>query len=201
MCNLHNNYHVIKYYFFVSKKNINTERFGAALFNSYKNIFSMSFFDAKSGVLTSDEYLYDYLESLIPVIMSDTDNSYSFLMSHDDSILSREALKKMASGRGIHLINLADLLLNLAIEGDYDLVRMAKKQFAMVPRQLMVTAESFLSCGLNASLAAKKLYVHRNTFSYRLNQFIEATNLDIRDFHNALFFNILTKLSGNIRIN
>lgn len=191
---------MIKYYFFISQKDINVERFQTALYNSYKNIFAINFFNARSGFLSSDEYLYDCLESLIPVIMSDTDNSYSFLMTHDDNCLSREAIKKLARSHGINLSNLADLLLNLAIEGDYELVHIAKKQFATVPRQLMVTAESFISCGLNASLAAKKLYVHRNTFSYRLNQFIEATNLDIRDFHNALFFNIFTKLSSNIRV-
>ncbi|MDY0345994.1 MAG: helix-turn-helix domain-containing protein [Bacilli bacterium] len=192
---------MVKYYFFNSQKDINVDRFQVALNSAYKNIFSINFLDSKNGFVISDEYFYDYLESLIPVIMSDTDNSYSFLMSHNNDTLSRLALKKISQGRGVHLSNLADTFLNLAIEGDFDLVRLVKKQFSLIPRQLMVTAETFISCGLNASLAAKKLYVHRNTFSYRLNQFIEATNLDIRDFHNAQFFNIASKLLSNTRIN
>ncbi|HNY74043.1 MAG: helix-turn-helix domain-containing protein [Bacilli bacterium] len=191
---------MVKYYFFISQKDINAERFNAALVSSYKNIFSITFFDGRSGYVLSDEHLYDYLESLIPVIMSDTDNSYQFLMSHDDSQVSRTAMKKMTKSRGVHLSTMADILLNLALENDFELISLAKRQYAAISRPLMVTAEMFISCGLNASLAAKKLYVHRNTFAYRLNQFIEATNLDIRDFHNALFFNIFTKLISNSRI-
>jgi hypothetical protein len=34
-----------------------------------------------------------------------------------------------------------------------------------------------LRCGLNASLAAETLIIHRNTFNYRLAQFIDKTGL------------------------
>jgi len=197
---MHNNIFVVKYYFFASQKDISIERFNDALHSAYKNIFAINFFDAKSGYMLSDEYFYDSLETLIPVIMSDTDNTYTIVMCNDDNQIGRLALKKASHGRSLYLTDLADLILDLALEGDYELVHLAKKQYATVPRQLMVTAETFVSCGLNASLAAKKLYVHRNTFSYRLNQFIEATNLDIRDYHNAQFFNIINKLIGKIQV-
>jgi sugar diacid utilization regulator len=185
---------MIKYYFFASLKDIQSERFSDALHNAYKNIFAIKFTDSKSGYVMSDEYLYDYLESLLSVISSDTDNSYTVVSSHEESELSRAAIRKAVQGRRVYLTNMADLILNLALDGDYELLRLAKKRFALVSRELMMTAETFISCGLNASLAAKKLYIHRNTFSYRLNQFIEATDLDIRDYHNAQFFSIVIKL-------
>jgi DNA-binding PucR family transcriptional regulator len=49
---------------------------------------------------------------------------------------------------------------------------------------------------LDATLSAKRLFVHRNTFLYRLNRFIELTNLDIRDYHNALFLELYFQLSA-----
>ncbi len=192
---------MIKYYFFASLNDIQNERFLDALNNAYKNIYSVNFIDKRSGYVLSDEYLYDYLETLLSVISSDTDNSYTVVMSHDDSQLSRLAIKKATQGRGVYLTNMADLILNLALNGDYDLVSLAKKRFNDIPRELMITAETFLSCGLNASLAAKKLYIHRNTFAYRLNQFIAVTELDIRDYHNAQFFSMVIRLlaSGHVK--
>ncbi|MFA7378089.1 MAG: helix-turn-helix domain-containing protein [Bacilli bacterium] len=185
---------MIKYYFFASKKDINVERFNDALYSAYSKIYEIHFFDEQNGYIVSDEYFYDSLESLIPVIMSDTDNSYTILMCHDKSELSRLAIKKAKKGPNIYLTNMADLLFNLVIDGDFDLFYVIKKKIDTIPRQLMLTAETFVSTGLNASLAAKKLYIHRNTFSYRLNQFIEATNLDIRDYHNAQFFSLVLRL-------
>lgn len=185
---------MIKYYFFASKKDINVERFNDALYSAYPKIYEIHFLDEQNGYIVSDEYFYDSLESLIPVIMSDTDNSYTVLMCHDNSDLSRLALNKAKKGPNIYLTNMADLLFNLVIDGDYDLFFAVKKKFDTISRQLMLTAETFVSTGLNASLAAKKLYIHRNTFAYRLNQFIEAINLDIRDYHNAQFFSIVLRL-------
>lgn len=46
--------------------------------------------------------------------------------------------------------------------------------------------EVFLKSNLNVSVAAKKLYMHRNSFQYRIEKFKEKTGLDIRNFHHAL---------------
>jgi DNA-binding PucR family transcriptional regulator len=38
-----------------------------------------------------------------------------------------------------------------------------------------------LLTGGNGVLAAQLLYIHRNTFRYRLNKFIEQTGIDLRE--------------------
>ncbi|MFC0272114.1 PucR family transcriptional regulator [Metabacillus herbersteinensis] len=53
--------------------------------------------------------------------------------------------------------------------------------------ELVHTINVFLQCNLNASLAAKRLYIHRNSLQYRIDKFIEKTGLDIRIFSNATF--------------
>lgn len=46
--------------------------------------------------------------------------------------------------------------------------------------------ETFINCNLNISETAKQLYMHRNSLQYRLDKLIEITNIDIRQFHDAM---------------
>lgn len=46
--------------------------------------------------------------------------------------------------------------------------------------------QTFLQCNLNVSLAAKKLYMHRNSLQYRIDKFIEKTGIDIKHFKGAV---------------
>jgi DNA-binding PucR family transcriptional regulator len=53
-------------------------------------------------------------------------------------------------------------------------------------RELMATIKVFLESNSNASLSAKKLYVHRNTLQYRLDKFMEKTGVTLKDFDSAV---------------
>jgi sugar diacid utilization regulator len=46
--------------------------------------------------------------------------------------------------------------------------------------------QTFLQCNLNVSMAAKKLYMHRNSLQYRIDKFIEKTGIDIKHFKGAV---------------
>ena len=52
--------------------------------------------------------------------------------------------------------------------------------------EMMKTVKTYILCGQNATLAAKELYVHRNSLQYRIDKFIERTGLDVRTFHDAM---------------
>lgn len=45
--------------------------------------------------------------------------------------------------------------------------------------------ETFLQCNLNVSMAAKKLYMHRNSLQYRIDKWTEQTGVDIKRFKGA----------------
>ncbi|AKU27232.1 helix-turn-helix domain-containing protein [Geobacillus sp. FSL K6-0789] len=45
--------------------------------------------------------------------------------------------------------------------------------------------ETFLECNLNVSMAAKKLYMHRNSLQYRIDKWAEQTGIDIKRFKGA----------------
>ncbi|PCK22322.1 transcriptional regulator [Bacillus pumilus] len=56
---------------------------------------------------------------------------------------------------------------------------------AVFDRDVFRTLLTYMQCNLNASQAAKALYVHRNSLQYRIDKFIERTGLDIRHFQEA----------------
>ncbi|MBM7702706.1 PucR family transcriptional regulator [Metabacillus iocasae] len=59
-------------------------------------------------------------------------------------------------------------------------------KFVEQDKELIQTVKVYLECNLNVSLASKKLYMHRNSLQYRIDKFIDRTNLDIKDFQGAL---------------
>lgn len=70
------------------------------------------------------------------------------------------------------------------------------KNFARIfeDADTMATVDSFLENGMNISLTARILYMHRNTLIYRLNKIQTVTGLDIRVFDMAVTFCILRSL-------
>lgn len=62
-------------------------------------------------------------------------------------------------------------------------------------KEFIQMVEVLLRSDLNISVAAKKLYMHRNSLQYRIEKFNKETGLDIRKFHHALtvYLALLTK--------
>ena len=73
----------------------------------------------------------------------------------------------------------------------------AKEIFA--DEEMTNTAEEFLENSLNVSETSRKLYLHRNTLSYRLDKIEKATGLNIRKFSDAVTFRLITILSKLVR--
>ncbi|SDJ89230.1 PucR family transcriptional regulator [Sediminibacillus albus] len=53
-------------------------------------------------------------------------------------------------------------------------------------KELLTTIQTFLECNSNATLAAKELYMHRNSLQYRVDKFIEKTGIDVKQFKGAI---------------
>lgn len=51
--------------------------------------------------------------------------------------------------------------------------------------EMFSTIKVYLENNSNASLTAKKLYIHRNTLQYRIDKFAEKTEINLKDFHGA----------------
>ena len=67
------------------------------------------------------------------------------------------------------------------------------KNFAKIfeDQSMMQTVEVYLDSGMNISETARRLYMHRNTLMYRLNNIRKNTGLDLSNFSDAVTFELL----------
>lgn len=55
----------------------------------------------------------------------------------------------------------------------------------------LLTVKSYIEAGNSPSLASNRLYVHRNTVTYRIDRFISMTGVEIKSFPNAVYIYFL----------
>lgn len=64
-----------------------------------------------------------------------------------------------------------------------------------LPDEIRETVSVFFQNDLNLTAASKQLFIHRNTLNYRLDKIRRETGLDLRSFHDAVIFRILSGLT------
>lgn len=72
------------------------------------------------------------------------------------------------------------------LDEDYAIMIEAILQETNQDEELLKTIQIFLECNSNTTLAAKKMYMHRNSLQYRIDKFIEKTSIDVKQFDGAL---------------
>lgn len=87
---------------------------------------------------------------------------------------------------GIH--DLGRLIMMAVQQGQLTIMQV-KNAFSPLTKEQRDTIIAYLWSGFNASLAARQLYLHRNSYTYRLNQLIDSTGWEIRYAHVILFLN------------
>ncbi|WP_274648524.1 PucR family transcriptional regulator [Paenibacillus humicola] len=69
-----------------------------------------------------------------------------------------------------------------------------KRTDVFLEPEILTTLETFFSLDCNVSETAKKLYIHRNTLLYRLDKLKQETELDVRQFRDAVLVKIILLL-------
>lgn len=64
----------------------------------------------------------------------------------------------------------------------------------ILTEETLETAERFFEADLNLSVAARQMFIHRNTLIYRLDRIQRETGLDLRSFRDAMIFRLLMML-------
>ncbi len=80
-------------------------------------------------------------------------------------------------------------LIMMAVQQGHLAISEVRQAFTPLTKEQRDTVIAYLWSGFNASLAARQLYLHRNSYTYRLNQLIESTGWEIRYAHVILFLN------------
>jgi hypothetical protein len=182
------------YFLFHTKIKVHPNQLKEIIQENYRFPFSLDMVSAQEGVIIANDTLYDVMETLLPLINQDFEIGLTILVSHQDHRLAKFVLRYLVQ-KGIMTCRfLADVLMERIIDSDTQFNSLMMDEFKSLPRELILTASMFIHCGLNAIKTANKLYVHRNTFNYRLQKFIALTGLDIRDYRHALYFELASRL-------
>ncbi|AZN39124.1 PucR family transcriptional regulator [Paenibacillus albus] len=117
------------------------------------------------------------------------------------SALLRETIhlgKAFHVGTNIHLpwlLHLERLLDTIPETQRVKFVEQAlKRKDAFLEPEILTTLETFFALDCNVSETAKKLYIHRNTLLYRLDKLKQETELDVRQFRDAVLVKIILLL-------
>ncbi|WP_017470697.1 PucR family transcriptional regulator [Amphibacillus jilinensis] len=78
------------------------------------------------------------------------------------------------------------LLPTLSTDHDYHFLVKAILKETATDEELLRSIQTFLECNSNTSLAAKEMYMHRNSLQYRIDKFIEKTEIDVKQFEGAI---------------
>lgn len=182
-----------KFYLFLANGAIDRYSLKNAL-DGLGETYDINYLSGESGYLLANEKFAVRLQGILLPLHDDLGLTITFLAVHRISPLEEKAVKEALAYFPNQCLFLSDVLMKEFSFGDYSSLPLLSAEFKDVPHELLLTAGAFLRCGLNASLAAETLIIHRNTFSYRLAQFIDITSLDIRDYHNALLLEIYFQL-------
>ena len=143
------------------------------------------------------QYIYEKLKQDVVIGLGNYyEGSFSAKKSFREATLALELGKNLEREKRIfHITNYSLINLFSAIQ------RPQRKDFlwsTLKPLQkeagLIKTLEVFFEANMNMSLAAEKLFAHRNTLIYRLNKIKNLTGLDPKNFHDATRLYVALKL-------
>lgn len=161
---------------------------GYQSFTEYAEYLSRSIYD-EAGVVT-DVFVGGTISKIAAV-------SVSYMQA-----LTAQNIEKNVNGKGgvhsykeyVFIKMLEDLPKHKLVEYLELLSEENAKEIFEDP-EMVETAEEFLNNSLNTSETSRKLFLHRNTLTYRLDKIERATGLNIRKFSDAITFRLITLLS------
>ena len=76
----------------------------------------------------------------------------------------------------------------------YYLQEISSKLFEKVPDNILETIKNYILMNHSVLRVSKKMFTHRNTINYRVNKFINMTNIDIRELNNSILVYFMIEL-------
>lgn len=187
---------VEKYYFVRANHPLNFQTFAELISAQMNQTILITTLSPSEGMFSAPADLAADFYSFLPLISNDLNNSFFILVSpKNDHLTSLMFAHPPIKSPGVY--HLMEALMAAVIDKNTQLIEAAIADFINLPHALIQTADMYIQCGLNGLLASEKLYLHRNTFIYRLNQFIKLTGLDIRDYWNAQYYALARQIISN----
>jgi len=163
----------------------------ATVFSAMSDAFHIERIDEDVLTINDTDYYNEEpldIEELYFLLVSDFDAPFTMIVepySNQDFPLTKD-LKAFIKHLPKKIHYLDDVIVHAVLEKDAQL----KKAFidyiaSCVNAEVIHTVREFIQNNMNSSVSAKKLYMHRNTLNYRIENFIEATHINVKTFKGA----------------
>lgn len=148
----------------------------------FLNLFEIDVFEDENGI-----YLIVEDEQLSSIQLLALEENLKIVISHNRDELFYLLLQSNFQSKKA-MFHISEFVFYEIMQQNQTVIQALKKIFNRVEQHLIFSAKAYLFNNLNSIQSAKEIYVHRNTFNYRLQQFIEQSGVDIRDYQNSLLF-------------
>ena len=82
--------------------------------------------------------------------------------------------------------NLYDIILEKFYNQSLN-IRLLTSIFDKIPDELLQTVYNYIKCNQSIVKTSDLMFTHRNTINYRINKFINMTNINVRELNNSMF--------------
>jgi hypothetical protein len=130
------------------------------------------------------------LAILYDAFQNDIACTITTVIGFEHEAIMKEALDNAVNLRAGRMIDIGDVLLLSTINKNDQLLKVCRELIKQIHNDILKTAQMYLLTQGNAQEAAKLLYLHRNSFTYRLNKFIQLSRIDIKESALMYFLHI-----------
>ncbi|MGI6392725.1 MAG: helix-turn-helix domain-containing protein [Candidatus Izemoplasmatales bacterium] len=103
-----------------------------------------------------------------------------------------EPILKVMPMIGFGVYTIESIIPKIVLEGIHDVRNgLRNYYYNTFGAEIIQTVQGFIKANLNQSVAAKQLYLHRNTLNYRIDHFIAYSEINVKSFFGAYAFYLL----------
>lgn len=141
-------------------------------------------------ILDQDYYNEEPLdfEAFRDLIMEDFQEDITIFMEPylQDEFINRELIVSFVRKLPYGVFHFEDFISLVIVKHQVELQKEIIKFISgKVNQEIIHTVKGFIENNLNSSSTSKKLFMHRNTLNYRIDNFIDATKINVKTFKGA----------------
>lgn len=148
-------------------------------------VYDLQWIDKSTLKADLDDYGRVQLKLMFASFQHDLGITLSGVYGFDADGIMVEFLTYSCENRPGYLMGASEVLLLGKILNNPKLMESLNRRLEKIGRDEMETARMYLETGRNVNASATHLYLHRNTFRYRLNKFVAQTGIDIREIEQG----------------
>ena len=179
---------MIRYYHYQLHNQIRKNDFFSALLQS--GSFDLEHFDidCDTGCFIAEDETIISLEQCIPSLIQDFDYGIRIMSSFSDTSFMRYLFNLSFQLEFKHMYYYYEVLFQALLDHDQTSINYLHQIISKLTREDIETLRMYMQCSMNANRASSALFIHRNTFHYRINRILDKTGIDFKDFNNMLLF-------------